>query len=155
MKKSCLFLLVLIATLLTHSLFAQRKNDPANFEKYADANTSVKPGSVVFMGNSITEGWARQRPDFFSANNYTGRGISGQTSSQMLVRFRQDVISLKPKAVVILAGINDIAQNIGFISLENILGNIMSMAELAKANGIKPILCSVLPAAAFPWRKEI
>ena len=132
-----------------------QQNDWANFGKYTEQNKSVKPGTVVFLGNSITEGWASSRPDFFKKNNFTGRGISGQTSSQMLIRFRKDVVELKPAAVVILAGTNDIAQNTGYISLENILGNIRSMVEIAKANGIRPVLCSVLPACEFGWRKEI
>ncbi|GAB3016738.1 SGNH/GDSL hydrolase family protein [Niabella terrae] len=134
---------------------AQQKDDWANFSKYSEANKSVRPGSVVFMGNSITEGWAGKRSEFFSAHQYTGRGISGQTSSQMLVRFRRDVIDLQPRAVVILAGTNDIAQNTGYISLENILGNIKSMTDLAQAHKIRVILCSVLPAYRFGWRPSL
>lgn len=136
-------------------LFAQQKNDWANFGKYENANKQTPQGSVVFMGNSITEGWAGTHPNFFTKNNFIGRGISGQVSSQMLARFRSDVINLKPKAVVILAGTNDIAQNNGYISLQNIMGNIISMCELAKANNIQPLLCSVLPASEFGWRKEL
>ena len=107
------------------------------------------------MGNSITEGWWNNDSLFFKNNGFIGRGISGQTTAQMLVRFRADVINLKPKAVVILAGTNDIAQNNGYISQENILGNIISMTELAKANHIDVILCSVLPAYDFGWRKGL
>ena len=143
-----------LAFIFSYNAFAQQ-NDWANFGKYAEQNKEVRPGTVVFMGNSITEGWASLRPDFFKKNNFTGRGISGQTSSQMLVRFRKDVLELKPRAVVILAGTNDIAQNNGYISLENILGNIRSMVEIARANGVRPVLCSVLPACEFGWRKEI
>ncbi len=106
---------------------------------------------VVFMGNSITENWVKLDSSFFADNNNVGRGISGQTSSQMLLRFRQDVIELKPTTVVILAGTNDIAENTGPISLTDILGNIISMTQLAEANNIKVILCSVLPAYDFPW----
>jgi lysophospholipase L1-like esterase len=84
-----------------------------------------------------------------------GRGIGGQVTSQMLVRFRADVINLKPKAVVILAGTNDIAQNNGFIKVEHIFENIVSMTELAKANKMKVVICSVLPATVYSWRKEI
>ena len=109
--------------------------------------------NVVFIGNSITEGWYDQDPDFFMQNKYINRGIGGQTSSQMLVRFRRDVIDLHPKIVVILAGTNDIAGNTGYISLENILGNIISMCELARANHIKPVVCSVLPAFDYSWSK--
>ncbi len=89
---------------------------------------------------------------FFQSNPYLDRGISGQTTPQMLVRFRQDVIDLKPKVVAILAGINDIAENTGPSSVQMTENNLMSMAQLAKANGIKVVLCSVLPAAAFPWQ---
>lgn len=144
--------LVAACVLATFSLNAQQK-DWAQFGRYAEANKTVKiPAKVVFMGNSITDGWWPNDSAFFVSNQYVGRGIGGQTTSEMLVRFRADVINLKPKAVVILAGINDIAQNNGYISLENVFGNIVSMAELAKINGIKPILCSVLPAYEFPWR---
>ncbi len=92
---------------------------------------------------------------FFAEHRFVGRGISGQTSAEMLVRFRQDVIGLSPEAVVIMAGTNDLAQNNGYIALENILGNIASMCELAKLHKIRPILCSVLPAYRFGWRQEV
>lgn len=129
------------------------KGDWAQFGRYAEANKSVKvPSNVVFMGNSITDGWWPADSTFFIENDFIDRGIGGQTTSEMLVRFRQDVINLKPRAVVILAGINDIAHNNGVISLENIFGNLVSMAELAKLHGIKVIFCSVLPAYDFPWR---
>ena len=135
-------------------LYAQK--DWANFNRYASRNATVNyPVKAVFMGNSITEGWYRQDSAFFLHNHFEARGISGQTSSEMLVRFRRDVIDLHPKAVVILAGTNDIAQNNGYISLENTMGNIESMCQLAKANKIKVVLCSVLPAYQFPWRKEL
>lgn len=104
------------------------------------------------MGNSITEGWFKADPDFFKGKPYVGRGISGQTTPQMLVRFRQDVIDLKPFAVVILAGTNDIAGNTGPATLEEIFGNIVSMAELASANKIKVILSSILPVFDYPWK---
>lgn len=107
---------------------------------------------IVFMGNSITIGWLHARPDFFTKKSYINRGISGQTTPQMLVRFRQDVLDLGPKAVVILAGTNDIAGNTGPSTLEMIVGNIKSMAQLAEANGIKVIICSVLPAFDYPWK---
>jgi len=124
--------------------------------KYQDANAKLPPPApgekrVVFMGNSITENWGNMDTAFFKSNHYISRGIGGQVSSQMLVRFREDVINLKPTAVVIAAGINDIAQNRGYFSLENIFGNIVSMAQLAKASGIKPILTSVLPASEISW----
>lgn len=141
--------------LLATSVSAQtEKGDWAQFGRYAEANKRVKtPAKVVFMGNSITDGWWPNDSTFFINNNFLDRGISGQTTSEMLVRFRQDVINLKPKAVVILAGINDIAHNNGVISLENVFGNIVSMAELARYNKITPIICSVLPAYDFPWRR--
>ena len=128
--------------------------------KYRDLNTKVPPPApgenrVVFMGNSITENWGNIDTAFFKDNHYISRGIGGQVSSQMLVRFREDVINLKPVAVVIEAGTNDIAQNRGYISLENTYGNIVSMAELARANGIKPILGSVLPATEFSWHRGL
>lgn len=130
--------------------------DWANLEKYRSANRALpeleeEDQRVVFMGNSITEGWVGMRPGFFKNNPFIGRGISGQTTPQMLIRMRQDVLSLNPDVVVILAGTNDIAGNTGPMTLDEILGNIKSMAELAEANGIKVILCSVLPAYDFPW----
>lgn len=111
--------------------------------------------SVVFMGDSITEFWSVINPEFFTGKLYINRGISGQTSPQMLIRFRADVINLKPAIVVILAGANDIAGNTGPSTLEMITDNIFSMAELAKANQINVILCSVLPAVDFPWAKGL
>ncbi len=127
-----------------------------NFEKYKADNQKVglpEMGTprVVFMGNSITEAWPILSPDFFENSAYVGRGISGQTTPQMLLRFRKDVIALQPKVVVILAGINDIAGNTGVTPIELIAENILSMTELARYNGIEVILCSVLPALDFPW----
>ncbi len=110
---------------------------------------------VVFMGNSITEGWKDISPSFFTGKPYICRGISGQTTPQMLVRFRADVIALKPKVVVILAGINDIAGNTGPTTLEMIEDNIASMSDLANAHNIKVVLCSVLPAYDFPWNPGV
>lgn len=142
----------ILAASSSFSLFAQQK-DWAQFGRYAEANKLVDiPAKVVFMGNSITDNWWPTDSLFFKNNQYIDRGISGQTTSEMLVRFRSDVINLKPQAVVILAGINDIAQNNGSIALENVFGNIVSMVELAEANHIRVILCSVLPAYDFPWR---
>jgi len=148
---------LIVAILLMNGLFvtAQQKEDWAGFLHYEEANKTAPKGSVIFMGNSITEGWVNTHPNFFSDNHYLGRGISGQTSMQMLVRFRRDVVDLQPKAVVILAGTNDIAQNTGYIALDNILGDMISMVELAQTNHIKVILCSVLPAYEFGWRKEL
>ena len=128
--------------------------------RYAMENRSLRdpePGEmrVVFMGNSITEGWTAQDSTFFDGKAYLNRGISGQTTPQMLLRFRQDVVGAQPKVVVLLAGTNDIARNTGPISLEQITENIGSMAEMAKANDIRVLLCSVLPANYFGWRPQI
>lgn len=150
MKKIVSFLLLALSLTLACA------QDWPNFARYAEANKEVKKAPLaVFMGDSITEGWFGQRKEFFEKNNFVGRGISAQVTSQMLIRFRPDVVNLKPKYVVILAGTNDIAQNQGPISLENVAGNIASMCEIAKANGIIPIICSVLPAHQYKWRKEI
>ena len=125
--------------------------------KYKEADLKLPapaPGEnrVVFMGDSITEGWHFDGPDgSFPGKPYINRGISGQTSPQMLVRFRQDVIELQPKVVVILAGTNDIAGNTGPMTLEQTEDNLASMSELATANHIRVVLCSVLPAYDFPW----
>ena len=118
-------------------------------------NTFSEKDRIVFMGDSITEFWTTLCPEFFAEKQYINRGISGQTTPQMLVRFRADVINLKPKLVVLLAGANDIAENTGHSSLEMITNNIFSMAELAEAHDIKVILCSVLPALFFPWNTKI
>jgi len=134
-------------------------NDWPNLRKYQDENSKLPPPApgenrIVFMGNSITEFWKVNNANYF-AGSYVNRGISGQTTRQMLVRFREDVITLKPTVVVILAGINDIAQNTGPIKLEDTFGNIVSMAELARAEHIKVVMSSVLPANHFPWRPAI
>lgn len=139
--------------------FALNAQDWANLGRFAAENSALGAPAkgekrVVFMGNSITEQWLATHPQFFSEGRIC-RGISGQTTPQMLVRFRQDVIALHPKAVVILGGINDIAGNTGPESLETIEGNIASMAELAQANHIKVVLCTLLPANRIPWRSEI
>tara|TARA_B100000767_G_scaffold13584_1_gene13106 strand:+ start:501 stop:1238 length:738 start_codon:yes stop_codon:yes gene_type:complete len=129
--------------------------DWANLKKFEEKNEKIKktndPERIVFMGNSITEGWSNFDKNFFINNPFVNRGISGQTTPQMLIRFRPDVVNLKPKSVVILAGINDIAGNTGPISLENTAENIISMAEIAIANNIKVYICSTLPAIDFPW----
>lgn len=140
--------------------FTISAQDWANLKRYEADNQQLgapKPGEnrVVFMGNSITEGWVSADPDFFNGKPYVGRGISGQTTPQMLVRFRQDVLELKPKVVVILAGTNDIAGNTGPATLEQIMGNIASMAELAKANNIKVVLSSILPVLDYPWKRGL
>ena len=110
---------------------------------------------VVFMGNSITENWAYFHPEFFTEHNYLGRGIGGQTSAHMLVRFQSDVIDLHPRAVVIMAGTNDVAHNDFWVAPEQVVNNVISMCTLAKANGIIPIVSSIPPCNGFVWRKEI
>ncbi len=107
---------------------------------------------VVFLGDSITDGWGRPQGEFFPGKPYINRGISGQTTPQMLLRFQQDVLHLHPAVVVILAGTNDIAGNTGFESLETIEDNFRSMVALAKAAHVRVVLSSVLPASYFPWR---
>ena len=130
--------------------------DWARFNRYEDINDTIqKPVKVVFLGNSITDGWYKKRTEFFKKNDFIGRGISGQTTSQMLVRFQADIIDLHPRMVVILAGTNDIAQNNGFISYKHILQNIKSMCELAKLHKIKPVLCSIPPVYQFQWHKDL
>ena len=132
----------------------------ANLKKFHDEDVALGlPAAgekrVVFMGDSITEGWAHfgvppQPP--VAEKDYVNRGISGQTTPQMVVRFQQDVIDLKPAVVVILAGINDIAGNTGDMTPEQTEGNLAAMAEQAQAHGIKVVMCSILPAFDFPWR---
>lgn len=131
--------------------------DFAGLARYAHADSELAPPSagehrVVFMGNSITDAWASHFPAMFPGKPYIGRGISGQTTPQMLLRFRQDVIDLHPSVVVILAGTNDIAGNTGPSTLEMIESNLASMAELARANGIRVVLSSVLPVYDYPWK---
>jgi Lysophospholipase L1 and related esterases len=131
--------------------------DWANLNRFREDNAKLGPARtcddrVVFMGNSITQGWIEKVPGFFADRPYINRGISGQTTPQMLLRFRQDVLQLWPKVVVILAGVNDIAGNTGPSTLEMIEDNLYSMAELAHAHGIQVVLCSILPAYDFPWR---
>lgn len=125
-------------------------NDWPNLARYQDADMKTPPPApgenrVVFMGDSITDGWGKGQAPFFPGKPYINRGISGQTTPQMLVRFRPDVLNLKPKVVVTLAGTNDIAGNTGPETLEDIEGNLQSMSELAKANGIRVVLASVMP----------
>lgn len=154
MKKIVLFVLLVCSAA---ALRAGGPGDWAQYGRYARQNAALEgqPVEAVFMGNSITDNWASADPAFFAENNFVGRGISGQTTVEMLARFRRDVIELKPRAVVILAGINDIAQNNGAIELENVAANIASMCDLARCHGIRVVLCSVLPCDRFSWRPEI
>lgn len=146
-----------LAVFISLTAFAQQEvSFNGNLNKYAQQNRMLKPKAkkekrVVFMGDSITEFWKSKDSAFFADGTYIDRGISGQTTVQMLIRFRQDVIDLHPDVVIILAGTNDIAENNGPMTLDSIAGNIKSMAELARANKIKVVLCSVLPAYDFYW----
>ena len=155
MKKSVIYyLLLFIFISMSETSFAQ---DWANLAKYETQNNqlpSKQSGEkrIVLLGDSITEFWSQIQPEFFANTSYINRGISGQTTPQMLIRFRPDVLDLHPDVVVILAGVNDIAGNTGPTTNDAIFGNIISMVELAKANAIKVILCSVLPANNFYWR---
>lgn len=181
MKKKCL-LSVVFSTLLYTMSFAQApagpatrraadsvrraeeafrmRNDWAYLKRFEADNAGLptpKTGEVrvVFMGNSITQGWSDQDPDFFKDKPYINRGIGGQTTPQMLLRFRPDVINLKPKVVVILAGTNDIAGNTGVTSEATIVGNIESMALLAQHYDIKVVLSSILPVFDYPWKRGL
>lgn len=150
-KRVGLFVLFIITISMEYESKAQ---DWANLSRFQEENQAVsgKPVEVVFMGDSITEGWLSLYPEFFEGQPFQNRGISGQTTAQMLIRFRQDVIDLHPRVVVILAGTNDIAENQGPTTLQAIVNNLLSMAELAQANGIVPVVASVLPAFEYPWR---
>lgn len=138
----------------------QLRTDWANLARFRAANDSIgapKSGErrVVFMGNSITEAWAPLFAELFPGKPYVGRGISGQTTPQMLVRFRQDVVALRPAAVVILGGTNDIAGNTGPSTTSMIADNLRSMTEIARANGIRVVLASVLPVYEYPWKRGL
>lgn len=151
---------VLVAFFVTFFIENTQAQDWPNLSKYSIENANFdlsksNENRVVFMGNSITEGWKSMRPKYFLNENYINRGISGQTTPQMLVRFRADVVNIKPKVVVILAGTNDIAGNTGKSTITMIANNIKSMAEIAQANGIKVILCSVHPVFDYPWKKGL
>src|SRR6185312_13284927 len=142
--------------------YKKLSDDIAELERYRKANTALPPvkaneNRVIFYGDSITDSWGN-RPEkwpFFTGKGYLDRGISGQTTAQMLIRFRQDVIDLHPKVVLLLAGTNDVAGNIGPSSLQMAADNITSMVELARAHGIRMVLCSTLPADHYVWRKDV
>ena len=152
---------LVLCLLLTSQLSAQTaQTDWPALARYQAANAELPAPApnerrVVFMGNSITEAWAPLFAKQFPGKPYIGRGISGQTTPQMLVRFRQDVVALKPAVVVILGGTNDIAGNTGPSTLEMIEDNLASMSEIARANGIRVVLASVLPVADYPWKRGL
>lgn len=134
--------------------------DWANLEKYKEANQElIKSNSgkdrIVFIGDSITEGWSDSNPQFFQKNNFVNRGISGQTTPQMLIRFKPDAVWLDPKMIVINAGTNDIAGNTGPSTPEMIINNICSMAEIAIKNNIDVALSTILPVYKYPWNHEV
>ena len=135
------------------------EQDWPNLKKYRAANEQIVLSQnfpeVVFMGNSITEGWVNHNPSFFEEHKFAGRGIGGQTTPQMLTRFTPDVVDLQPKAVVILAGTNDIAGNTGFSSVKMIKDNLRMMTEIAQQNNIRVILSSILPVFDYPWRPAL
>lgn len=159
MKKQISIFCILVVSIF--QLHAQKDfNKQVNLERYKEINRNLGKAlpndhRVILIGNSITEGWVNMRPDFFSTNNFIGRGISGQTSAQLLLRFRSDVVDLNPLAVVINVGTNDIAENTGDYDLDFTLGNIKSMADIARSNNIQVILTSVLPASGFSWNPTI
>lgn len=159
-SKLSAFLISLCIPPLAGAACVEPVRDWARLCAYADANDALTPSAtprsrVVFMGDSITEFWDRDRRGAFASESHINRGISGQTTSQMLLRFRQDVISLNPRAVVLLAGTNDIAGNTGPTTVEAIFGNIASMCELATQHGIRVVILSVLPAAKYYWAPEV
>ena len=159
MRNRILLTALFAVILFSANSVAQPNHDWAGFNKYATDNNALREHhidvKVVFYGNSIMQIWNEIHPEFFTQYGFIDRGIGGQTSSELLVRMRQDVIDLNPQMVIIECGANDIAQNNGYISLDRIIGNIISMCELAKANHIQPILCSPLPASAFYWHPTI
>ena len=153
MKKTT-FIIILLA--MWFSVYSQ---DWFRFNDYKSDNERIIASGefpeVVFMGNSITENWAEFHPEFFTEHNFLGRGIGGQTSAHMLVRFKTDVIDLHPKVVVIMAGTNDVAHNDFWVVPEQVVNNVISMCTLAQAHGIIPIISSIPPCASFRWRPEI
>ncbi|MDD6129617.1 MAG: GDSL-type esterase/lipase family protein [Prevotellaceae bacterium] len=162
MKKNNTMKILLMAgfAMLSLPACAQKHHEFANYKRYAEKNLMLgKPAKgekrVVLFGNSITDGWPSARPEFFRDNNLIGRGISGQTSYQFLLRFREDVINLGARIVVINYGTNDIAENTGPYDEDITFGNIKSMVDIARANKVKVILASCLPAGGFGWRPSI
>ena len=157
--KRLYFILIMFWNILFGN--ASQAQDWANKARYEQDNKDLladignNPVNIVMMGNSITEFWEELHPQFFKDQALVGRGISGQVSSQMLARFRQDVINLKPRIVVINCGTNDIAENNGPYDEEITMDNIKSMTELALANSIQVVLSSVLPTDRFSWNPGV
>lgn len=153
MKKSIILIIFATMSLFGYSQDWFRFNDYKADNERIIANEAYP--DVVFMGNSITENWAYFHPDFFTSHNFLGRGIGGQTSAHMLVRFKTDVIDLHPRVVVIMAGTNDVAHNDFWVAPEQVVNNVISMCELAQAHDIIPIISSITPCTSFVWRTEI
>ena len=154
MKKALLLLSLLLS--LAGTAQAQKV---LHLGRYAEANAALEApegARVVLYGDSITDGWASRRPEFFASTGFIGRGISGEETAQMLLRFRADVIDIGASTMVLLAGINDIAQNMGDPYVEDVTyANILSMVDLCWQNGIRPVICSVLPSYHLRWREEV
>lgn len=154
MRKTTFFILF-----TTMTIFGFSQEDWFGFNRYkADNERIAKSGDfpeVVFMGNSITEYWALYHPDFFRGHRYCGRGIGGQTSVQMLARFTADVVNLRPKAVVIMAGTNDVAHNTYWVEPDKVVENVVAMCQSARANDIVPLISSIPPCASFAWNPDI
>ncbi|MRX74673.1 acylhydrolase [Pedobacter petrophilus] len=162
-------LIIALLALCSDNNFAQQpahaqkedfSDDWAALSKYKNENAALPAPAVgekrvVFLGSSIFEFWKQKDPKYFSSHPYIDRGISGQISPQLLIRFRQDVIDLKPAAVIILAGSNDISNDKGHVTNEGIMDHIKSMSELARLHNIKVILCKYLPVYEYPWNKSI
>ena len=148
-----------IVLFTTMTIFGFSQEDWFGFNRFRTDNERIAQSGdcpeVVFMGNSITEYWTLYHPDFFREHRYCGRGIGGQTSVQMLARFTADVVNLRPKAVVIMAGTNDVAHNTYWVEPDRVVDNIVAMCQLARANGIVPLISSIPPCASFVWNPEI
>ena len=156
MKKFLVAAVLLLSALTLKAQENPKEKDWAQFGRYAQYNVLTKDRPVaVLFGDSITRGWEKMDYPWLHARRFYGRGISGQVTSQMLVRFRQDVIDMEPQYVVILAGINDIAHNNGRIKVEHIFHNLQSMVELAQVHGIKPVMCTLCPTKEIFWYKEM
>ena len=154
MKKSFLLLTMLLSVCI-----GAQAQKIVHLNRYAAANAELSAPEglrVVLYGDSITDGWASQRPDFFKSNGFIGRGISGEETAQMLLRFRADVLDIGASTMVFLGGINDIAQNLGDPYREDVTyANILSMIDLCWQNGVRPVICSLLPSYHFRWREEV
>ena len=151
-------ILTLALALLTLCVGAQAQKI-VHLNRYAAANAALEAPTgprVVLYGDSITDGWASQRPEFFAENGFIGRGISGEETAQMLLRFRADVLDIGATVMVLLGGINDIAQNMGDPYNEDVTyANILSLIDLCWQNGVRPVICSVLPSYSLRWRPEV